>query len=99
MATGVFLYVLAFICLVPYARLGVAPASLRLEMSVPQRRIDDHLIAICAKVTAASSGDVQDILQELLAGVHQKAERLKTRAARLLLNGEQLETERRKSMP
>jgi hypothetical protein len=67
-------------------------------MPVPQRRLDDQLRAICAKLRIATSDDLEDILQELLTLVHRRAERIRARAARLLLKGEQLEPERRKSM-
>jgi hypothetical protein len=66
-------------------------------MNVPQRRIDDRIRQLCAKVIAASNSDVEPALQELLALVHQKAERLKTRAGKLLLRGEHLDAERRQS--
>jgi hypothetical protein len=58
----------------------------------------DRLREICAKLRTASTDELEDTLQELLALVHRKAERLKARAGRLLLQGEQLEPERRKSM-
>ena len=64
-------------------------------MSVPQRRIDDRLRKLSAKALAASDKERESILQELLELVHRKGERLKRRAARLLLKGEELEGERR----
>jgi hypothetical protein len=64
-------------------------------MSVPQRRIDDRLHKLWAKVEAASDVDVKAIRQEILTLIHQKSERLKTRAAKLLLKGEHLDPERR----
>jgi len=67
-------------------------------MPVPRRRLDDRLREICAKLRTASNGELEDSLQELLALIHRKAERLKARGGRLLLQGEQLEPERRKSM-
>ncbi len=66
-------------------------------MSVPKRRIDDRIRQLCAKATSASNGDAESALQELLVLVHLKAERLKGLAARLLLNGQRLDGERRKS--
>ena len=69
----------------------------RYLMRVPQRRIDDRLLKLCAKAKAARDGDSRAILQEVLHLVHQKNERLKRRAGRLLLNGEHLEGERRKT--
>ena len=66
-------------------------------MTVPQRRIDDRIRQLCAKAMGASNGDEAPVLRELLVLVHQKGERLKSRAAKLLLNGEHLDGERRKS--
>lgn len=64
-------------------------------MPVPQRRIDDRMRKLCVKAQSATDGDLQPILQELLVLIRQKDERLKRRAARLLLKGEHLEPERR----
>ena len=51
---------------------------------------------LCGKVTAApDDGELKPLLQELLQLLHQKTERLKRQAARLLLNGEYLECRRR----
>jgi len=66
-------------------------------MSFPQRRIDDRIRAACAKAVAASSEDLEHFLQEFLLLVHEKSERLKARAVRLLVKGERLEHERRDS--
>ena len=66
--------------------------------AVPRRRLDDRLREICAKLRTASNDELEDSLQELLALIHRKAERLKARGGRVLLQGEQLEPERRKSM-
>lgn len=63
-----------------------------------QRRVDDRIRELYAKAATASSGDLEPILQELLELVHQKLERLKRRAARLLLKGAHLEPERRKTL-
>jgi len=65
-------------------------------MRFPQRRIDDRIRKLCTKLKAAASArDVEPVLQEILGLVHRKNERLKRRAARLLLKGEHLEPERR----
>lgn len=66
-------------------------------MSPPQRRVDDRIRSLCARVQSASNGDLEPLLQELLSLVRQKSERLKRRAARLLLKRDHLEAERRKS--
>jgi hypothetical protein len=72
-----------------------APTSIAGEMFVPQRRLDDRLRALCLRAKTAPNGELVFILQELLALVHRKTERLKRRAGRLLLKGEELEPERR----
>lgn len=66
-------------------------------MGIPQRRTDDRLRKLSAKALTSTGGDLKPTLQELLELVHAKSERLKRRAARLLLNGERLEPERRAS--
>jgi hypothetical protein len=82
-------------CLIPYVRFGVRQLRCERSVRVPQRRIDDRIRKLCATAQAASHRDLEPILQELLALVHQKVERLRRRAARLLLKGEHLEPERR----
>lgn len=64
-------------------------------MSVPQRRLDDRLRELCAIARTASDGDLEAVMQELLAVVHRKSERLRTRAAKLMLKGERLGPDRR----
>lgn len=64
-------------------------------MGVPQRRIDDRIRKISKKALTASDQDRERILAELLELVHAKSERLKRRAAKLLLSGKHLEPERR----
>ena len=66
----------------------------RVLAPIPQRRIDDRIRQLSAQLVAAQDGDLEPLLQKLLELVHQKNERLRTRAARLLLNGEHLEPER-----
>jgi hypothetical protein len=65
----------------------------------PRRRLDDRIRAVCAKIEAASDGDLATFLQELLKLVHEKNERLKSRAAKLklMLNGQRPDPERRTS--
>ena len=62
-----------------------------------QRRIDDRIRKLCATAKVAPDGDLEPMLQELLALVHEKGERLRKRAVKLLLKGEKLEPERRQS--
>ena len=69
--------------------------SLRVFTRAPDRRIDDRIRRLCAKAMASSDGDLEPVRRELLKLVRQKMERLKKRAARLFLKGEQLEPERR----
>jgi hypothetical protein len=76
-----------------------APISLRdCSVGVSERRMDDRIRAVCARLKDATEGGFETLLQELLELVHQKNARLKRRAARLLLKGEPLEPERRASM-
>lgn len=51
--------------------------------------------ALCAKALTARDAELEPLLQELLELVHQKGERLKRRAARLLIKHDNLEPERR----
>jgi|SRR5579872_52922 len=97
---GLFLYA-------PLAGLFATLQSLRRDarqlcyvnsVDVPQRRIDDRLRALCAKLKVVPEHDFESVLQELLELVHQTNERLKRRAARLFLKGDHLEPERRASM-
>ena len=64
-------------------------------MQIPQRRIDDRLSKLCVRALTAPDRELEGIPQELLALVDQKIQRLKRRAARLLLKGDHLEPERR----
>ena len=76
---------------------GVIIGKPSFPMSIPQRRIDDHIQDLCVKAQAAADDDLQPILQELSALLHEKIERLRGRAARLLLKGEHSGPERRSS--
>lgn len=49
------------------------------------RRLDDRIRHLCAQVTEASNGELEAILQELLAAIHEKIERLRSLAASQLL--------------
>ena len=64
-------------------------------MDIPQRRLDDRLRTLCGQALHASVDELKFIREELLSLIHQKVERLKRRGARLLLNGDHLEPERR----
>ena len=65
-------------------------------MKNPERRIDDKLRKISSEALRAPDPERKRVLGELLQLVQLKSERLKKRAARLLLKREQLEPERRK---
>ena len=65
-------------------------------MGVPLRRLDDRIRAACSRLVN-SNGAFEDAVNDFLTLLHGKSERLKSRAGRLLLNGEHLEGERRKS--
>ncbi len=66
-------------------------------MSSPERRIDDRIRILCSKLAAPPNGDFENLLQELLELIHEKVERLRTSAARLLLKGEPLESQQQKT--
>ena len=60
-------------------------------MRFPERRIDDRIRQLCAKVTSATDDDdFQSLRQELLELARQKCESLKRQ-----VNGEYLEPRRR----
>jgi hypothetical protein len=88
-------YVLVGDCLIPYRYSESRQLRCGCSLGTPARRIDDRIRKLCAKAQAASNGDSEPILRELLVLVRQKTDRLKRRAARLLLKGEHLEPERR----
>lgn len=56
----------------------------------PQRRIDDRIYKLFTELQEAEEGDVETLLQLLLELIRQKNERLKTRAAKVLLKGKPL---------
>jgi hypothetical protein len=62
------------------------------------RRLDDRIRHLCARVTEASNGELEAVLQELLSAIHQKIERLRSLAAHQLLRRKPV-TDRRASPP
>jgi hypothetical protein len=62
------------------------------------RRLDDRIRHLCAQVSEASNGELEAILQELLAAIHEKIERLRCIAANQLLAGRRIK-ERRVAPP
>jgi len=51
------------------------------------RRLDDRIRFLCSQVSTASSTELEAILQELLAAIHEKIERLRGLAASQLIGG------------
>jgi hypothetical protein len=49
------------------------------------RRLDDRIRHLLARVTEASNGELEAVLQELLSAIHEKIERLRSLAANQLL--------------
>lgn len=64
-------------------------------MSLPLRRVDDRIRDLCAKAVDADSGELNFILPQLRAAVHQAIERLRLRAA-AVMSGREVPSERRK---
>ena len=62
------------------------------------RRLDDRIRHLCAQVSEASNGELEAILRELLAAIHEKIERLRCIAANQLLAGKRIK-ERRAAPP
>ena len=61
------------------------------------RRLDDRIRYLSTQINGAPEGEVDSILQELLAAIHEKLERLRTRAARQFLHGQA--SEERRTVP
>jgi hypothetical protein len=65
---------------------------------MPARRLDDRIRYLSSEIMAANDSEVEAILQELLAAIHEKLERLRARAANRFLLGKPI-PERRASPP
>lgn len=66
-------------------------------MSMPTRRLDDRIREMCARVVALKDcDDLDPILEELRAALHQSIERLRMRAV-AVLGGRRDFEERRKA--
>lgn len=58
---------------------------------MPMRRLDDHIRKLCAEIAKTPTGSgplspkVEATLQELLKAIHEKTERLRSLAAKKLL--------------
>ena len=69
------------------------PGSLRASSNrtMPTRRLDDRIRKLCAEIAKTPTGSgpispkVEATLQELLAAIHEKTERVRNLAARKLL--------------
>ena len=61
------------------------------DPSMPTRRLDDRIRKLCAEIAKTPAGagplspKVEATLQELLAAIHEKTERVRSLAARKLL--------------
>ncbi len=62
------------------------------------RRLDDRIRHLCVQVTEASNEELEAILQDLLAAIHEKIERLRSLAASQLL-GRKSAKDRRSTPP
>lgn len=58
---------------------------------MPTRRLDDHIRKLCAEIAKAPAGngplspEMEATLQELLKAIHEKTERIRSLAAKQLL--------------
>jgi hypothetical protein len=58
------------------------------------RRLDDRIRMLSTRIENAMNGEVEIITHELLAAIHEKLDRLRTRAANQFLHGKNLEERR-----
>jgi hypothetical protein len=66
-------------------------------MSPPQRRIEDRIRELCAKVVAATDGEREAILKELRKLLRGTTEHMRKRAASLLVEKKRLSEPRRRA--
>ena len=66
-------------------------------MSSPQRRIEDRIRELCAKAVAATDGDLQPALEELMQLLRGTIEHMRESATRLLVEGKPLSEPRRRA--
>lgn len=64
---------------------------------MPARRLDDRIRHLSTQIMGANDGEVEAILQELLAAIHEKLERLRARAAHRFLLGKP--SQERRALP
>jgi hypothetical protein len=53
-----------------------------------ERRLDDRIRRLSTEIADAKICDVEALLQDLLAAIHEKLDRLRTRAVNQFLRGE-----------
>ena len=66
-------------------------------MSPPQRRIEDRIRELCAKVVAVTDGDLEPALQELSQLLRTTIVHMRESATKLLVEAEPLIEPRRRS--
>jgi hypothetical protein len=60
------------------------------------RRLEDRIRSLCAKAVAAGSGELNPILSDLKAALHEQTQRLRTMAASTLRPPREFPPERRR---
>ena len=76
---------------------AVCNAYIHHPMFPPNRRIEDRIRDLCAKVTVATDGDLEPVLQELLQLLHTTVEHMRESATKLLIEGAPLPEPRRRA--
>lgn len=66
-------------------------------MSPPNRRIEDRIRDLCARVAVATDGDLEPVLQELLQLLRTTVEHMRESATKLLIEGVPLPEPRRRA--
>ena len=66
-------------------------------MSPPQRRIEDRIRELCAKVLAATDGDLEPALRELSQLLRGTVKHMRKSATSLLVQGKPLSEPRRRA--
>jgi hypothetical protein len=67
---------------------------LRASSAMPTRRLDDRIRTLSTRIEHTANGEVDAVLHELLAAIHEKLERMRTRAANQFLHGKNLKERR-----
>ncbi len=66
-------------------------------MRTPQRRVEDHIRELCAKILAATDGDLEPALQELTELLRGTIRHMRKSATSLLVDGTSLPEPRRRA--